>query len=129
MKAATFAARLLLGLAFTVFGANFFFHFIPMPPPPQAAKDLGTAMYVSGYLMQVAHGLELIGGLLLLSGFFVPLALTLLGPVIVNIVLFDTFLAPAMAPLAWSLAALEVFLIWRYGSYFRPVFTVRATPN
>jgi putative oxidoreductase len=129
MKAATIAARLLLGVAFTVFGANFFFHFIPMPPMPKPAQDLAGAMYASGYLMHVAHALELIGGLLLLSGFFVPLALTLLGPVLVNIVLFDTILAPSNAPLALILAALEVFLIWRYGSYFRPVFTVSAASS
>ena len=129
MKAATLVARLLLGLAFTVFGANFFFKFFAIPAPPEAARNLYGAMYASGYLMHVAHALELISGLLLLSGFFVPLALTLLGPVLVNIVLFDTILAPANAPLALILAALEVFLIWRYGSYFRPVFTVQATPN
>jgi len=129
MKAATTAARLLLGLVFTVFGANFFLHFIPQPDMPQAAKELAGAMYQSGYLMHVTHALELICGILLLSGFCVPLALTLLGPIVVNILLFHAFLAPGGIVVALVVTALEVFLIWRYGSYFRPVFTIRAIPN
>ena len=92
MKHIPTVARLLLGLMFTVFGANMWFHFIPIPPPPDGpAKDFMFALYGSGYL-DVVKVLEVAGGLLLLSGRFVNLALLLLGPVVVNIALYHFLL-------------------------------------
>lgn len=129
MKIATTIARLLLGLVFTVFAVNFFFPFLPMPEMPERAKALAGAMYMSGYLFHAAKLIELTGGLLLLAGVCVPLALTLLGPIVVNIALFNLFLTP---PGEWGPAilvtVLEVFLIWAYRNYFCALFTVRATP-
>ncbi len=92
------AARLFLGLVFTVFGLNFFLHFLKMPPPPAKALAAMGGLFGTGYLMQLTHVVELVGGVLLLSGLFVPLALALLAPVIVNILAFHLFLAPP----AWS---------------------------
>ena len=130
MKIATIAVRLLLGLAFAVFGADFFFHFLPQPKPEGAAGELAGAMYNSGYLFHAVKLIELAGGILLLSGLFTPLALTLLAPIVVNIVLFNLFLTP---PSAWGPPALvtilEVFLIWRFFAYFRPLLTVRAVQS
>jgi putative oxidoreductase len=99
MKIAFLVARILLGLLFTVFGLNGFLHFIPSPPPSGLAGQYIGALYVSHYLA-VVFLLQLIGGLLLLVNRYVPLALLLLGPVVVNIVLFHAFLAPEGLPMA-----------------------------
>ena len=87
-------ARVLLGLIFAVFGLNGFLHFIPTPPMSGPAGAFGSAMFATGYLFQLLKSVEVIAGFLLLSNRFVPLALALLAPVVVNIVAFHTFLAP-----------------------------------
>jgi len=99
MKIATLVARILLGLLFLVFGLNGFLHFIPMQPPTGLAGQYMGALFLSHYLV-VVFVLEAVGGLLLLINRYVPLALVLLGPVIVNIVLFHACLAPAGLPIA-----------------------------
>src|SRR5258708_32540864 len=101
MKIASLIARLLLGLIFLVFGLNGFLHFIPMPPPKGLAAQFGGAIFVSHYWV-VIFGLQVIGGVLLLVNRFVPLALVLLGPVIVNIFFFHPLIAPEWLPLAFS---------------------------
>jgi putative oxidoreductase len=95
MKITTVIARYLLGLTFLVFGLNGFLHFIPQPPPPSgpAAQFLG-ALFVSNYLV-VVFLLQLIPAVLLLVNRYVPLALTLLAPIIVNILLFHVLMAPS----------------------------------
>src|SRR5689334_12758656 len=118
MKIATIIARSLLGLIFVVFGSNMFLHFIPMPPPAEGpARDFMTALFVSHYLYFVG-ALEVVGGLLLFTGRWVPLGLTLVGPVIVNIVSFHAFMAPAGLPIAITASALAVFLLWRHRENF-----------
>jgi len=117
MKIATIIARILLGLVFTVFGSNAFLHFIPMPPMSGPSGDFITAMYVTHYLYVVA-GCQVLGGLILLIGRYVPLGLTLLGPVIVNILCFHIFMNPEGLPLALVVAALALFLLWRYRANF-----------
>jgi uncharacterized membrane protein YphA (DoxX/SURF4 family) len=122
MKYVIHIVRILLGLAFTVFGANAFFHFIPMGelPQGQAGAFVGALMN-TGY-MYVVGGLQLLGGLCLLSGRFVPLGLTLLGPVIVNIVLFHLFLEPKGIPMAVVISILALFLLWVYRYKFPAIF-------
>jgi len=74
MRIASIIARSLLGLIFLVFGSNMFLHFIPMPPPPEGpARDFITALFVSRYLY-VVGALQIAGGVLLLTGRWVPLA-------------------------------------------------------
>jgi uncharacterized membrane protein YphA (DoxX/SURF4 family) len=99
MKIAVLIARILLGLLFLVFGLNGFLHFIPMPPPTGLAGQYMGALFVSHYLV-VVFLLQVVGGVLLLANRFVPLGLLLLGPVLVNIVLFHSFLAPEGLPIA-----------------------------
>ena len=100
MKIATIIARSLLGLIFVVFGSNMFLHFIPMPPPPEGpAREFMTALFLSHYLY-VVGALQVAGGALLLIGRKVPLGLTLLGPVVVNILSFHALMAPAGMPMA-----------------------------
>src|SRR5438552_15810228 len=91
MKTLIIIARSLLGLLFVVFGLNAFLQFIPMPPPQGLAGDFSKALFVSHYFYVVAV-LQIAGGALLLLGRFVALGLTLLGPVIGNILLFHIFL-------------------------------------
>jgi hypothetical protein len=99
MKIAFTVARILLGLLFTIFGLNGFLHFIPQQPIPGLAGQYIGALFVSHYLV-VVFLLQLIGGLLLLANRYVPLGLLLLGPVLVNILLFHSFMAPAGLPMA-----------------------------
>jgi putative oxidoreductase len=118
MKIATIIARILLGLIFLVFGLNVFFNFIPMPPPPknEAGAFIG-ALFSSGYLYAIKC-FEISGGLLLLIGRKVPLGLTLVGPVIVNILFYDIFLDHTGLPMGIIVGALALFLLYRYRSAF-----------
>ena len=113
MKTLTIIVRSLLGLIFVVFGLNAFLHFIPLPPPQGLAGDFMKALFVSHYFYVVAI-LQIAGGALCLLGRFVPLGLTLLGPVSVNILLFHIFLEPSGLPLAVVVSVLALFLLWAY---------------
>jgi len=123
MKYVIVIVRVLLGLMFVVFGSNAFFKFMGPPPKmPDQANAFITAMMSSGYMYVVAM-LQVLGGLCLLLGArFVPLGLTLLGPVIVNIVLFHLFLEPSGMPIAIVTAALSLFLLWIYRFKFPAIF-------
>ena len=118
MKTATIISRTLLGLIFVTFGLNMFLNFIPLPPPPEGpARDFMTALFMSHYAY-VVGALQVAGGLILLSGRWVPLGLTLLGPVIVNIDCFHVLMAPAGLPMAFVVSFLALFLLWRYRGHF-----------
>ena len=121
MKTLTIIVRSLLGLIFVVFGLNAFLHFIPMPPPEGLAGDFMKALFVSHYFYVVAV-LQIAGGAILLLGRFVPLGLTLLSPVIVNILLFHIFLQPAGLPLAVVVGAFALLLLWANRQAFSGLF-------
>ena len=121
MKYAIIIARLLLGLVFAVFGSNAFLHFIPMPPMQGQAGAFIEALINSGYIYVIAL-LQVVGGLLLLLGRFIPLGLTLLGPVIVNIMLYHIFLDPSGLPMACAISVLALFLLWVYRDRFPAIF-------
>jgi putative oxidoreductase len=118
MKIVATIARILLGLVFVVFGLNIFFQFLHQPPPPSGpAGDFAKALFVSHYLYAVG-ALQVIGGALLLAGRFVPLGLTLLGPVIVNILLFHILLNPTGLPIAIVVALLALVVLWYHRAAF-----------
>lgn len=117
MKIATTIARILLGLIFVVFGVNAFLHFLPMPPMQGLSAQFMGALFQSHYLYAIKC-FEISGGLLLLLGRYIPLGLTLLGPVIVNILFFHIFLDNSGLPLALIVSALALFLVVRYRSAF-----------
>jgi putative oxidoreductase len=121
MKIATIIARTLLGLVFVVFGSNAFLHFIPMPPPAGLAGDYMKALFMSHYFYVVAVT-QVAGGLLVLSGRFTALGLTLLVPVIVNILCFHIFLKAPGLPLAGTVAVLALFLLWQKRGNFAGLF-------
>ncbi|HEX9545388.1 MAG TPA: hypothetical protein VF955_09390 [Pyrinomonadaceae bacterium] len=121
MKIFTIIARVLLGLVFVIFGSNAFLHFLPMPPLPQGvAGEYLHAFFSSGYVYFIG-GFQVIGGLLLLIGRFVPLGLTILGAIIVNIWLFHILMTPEGLPTAIVVTILELFLVWRYRDAFRGI--------
>ena len=127
MKIAVLVARILLGLLFAFAG---FVKVVPVMPMQMPPGDAGVMMG-----LMVAHkwftfyGLvELTSGLLLLSGRFVPLALTLLAGMITNITLFNVTLAPSTLPVALVVGALEIFLVYAYRASFAGIFAAKANP-
>ncbi|HTH48104.1 MAG TPA: hypothetical protein VMB21_11365 [Candidatus Limnocylindria bacterium] len=127
MKILAFLTRILLGLGFVVFGLNGFLNFIKGPMPTGLAGDFMHALMASKYFWVIA-GLQLVGGLLLLIN-RVPLGLTLLGPVVVNIVLFHIFLERSGLPIAAVFGALTLFLLWRNKEAFPAIFPKGAAPK
>ncbi len=122
MKYVIIIARVLLGLVFAVFGSNAFLHFIPMKEMSPAAMAFMTPLITSGYIYPIAV-LEVLGGLCLLLGArFVPLGLTLLGPIIVNIVFFHIFIEREGLEIAAVISALALFLLWIYRFKFPAIF-------
>jgi uncharacterized membrane protein YphA (DoxX/SURF4 family) len=119
--------RVLLGLIFFVFGLNGFLHFLPQPPLPDRAGAFLGGLMAAPYMFPLIKGTEVVAGLLLLSNRFVPLALALLAPIVVNIVLFHTALTPPN-PLAFVVLAGEVFLAWAYRDAYRPMLGARVQP-
>ena len=125
MKILTLIARLLLGLIFVVFGLNGFLNFISMGPMPSglAGQFIG-ALALSHYYWVVA-ALQVAGGALLLVNRFVPLGLVLLGPVIVNIVLYHVFLNPSGIALAVVVVILWFIVFYGHRQYFSGIFVRR----
>jgi hypothetical protein len=124
MKIASLISRLLLGLMFTVFGLNGFLHFIPMQPPAGLAGQFMGILYVSHYLVAIFL-VQLAGGVLLLVNRFVPLALALLAPVIVNILLFHLLLSAAGAQAAVVVSMLWLIVFAARRASFAGVFAAR----
>src|SRR6266705_4432968 len=106
MKIITVIARFLLGFIFLVFGLNGFLHFIPSSPPSGTAGQFVGALFVSHYLVPIFL-LQVISAILLLINRDVPLALTLLAPIIVNILLFHILMSPS-----GLLLAIVVTVLW-----------------
>jgi putative oxidoreductase len=125
MKIVFLIARILLGVTFVVFGLNKFVTFIPTGPLPEgvAGQFLG-ALFVSHFLWALAT-FEVAGGLLLLMNRYVPLALTLLGPIVVNILLYSLLMAPSGMPLALVTVVLWFVTYWSVRSAFTGIFQQR----
>jgi uncharacterized membrane protein YphA (DoxX/SURF4 family) len=123
-------ARILMGLMFFVFGLNGFLHFIPQPKTmPEGAGAFFGALMKTGYMLPLIFGTQLIAGALLLSNRFVPLALALIAPVIVNIVAFHAFIEPSGAIMAGVVLVLELYLAWSYRKAFLPMLAMRVKPG
>jgi len=118
-------SRVLLGLVFFVFGLNGFFHFIPQPPPTGPALGFLGGLMAAGYFFPLLKATEVLAGAALLSNRFVPLALTVLAPIVVNIFAFHAALAPSGLPVAILVLALESYLAWSYRAVYRPMLSAK----
>jgi uncharacterized membrane protein YphA (DoxX/SURF4 family) len=120
-------ARIFMGAVFLLFGLNAFLQFAPMPPPPPAAGAFIGALIATGYLFPLIKVTEIVVAVLLLSGRFVPLALTVIAPILVNIVAFHVAFAPAGLAIPLVLLAAEIYLAWSYRDVFAPLLRAKAT--
>ena len=127
----TVIARSALGLLFVAGPLATALRLMPEPTPPPAAAAFLKALAATGYMLPLLWTTEITAGLLLLSGFMVPLSLILLAPVMVNIAAFHVFLAPAASPPAIVACALEAFVAWNYRDSFASLFQItrRAESN
>lgn len=124
-------ARLLMGLSLVVFGLNLFFNFIPQPEVvmPEKAMNFVGALVGSGYMMPLIGITQLFVGVCLLANHFVPLALVVFFPFMVNSVAFHVFLERSGLPMAMVFLAFNLYLAWVHRAAYRPLLTARAKPS
>ena len=115
MKYVDLIARLLFGLIF--FGSGVAFFFTTPPPLEGAMGDFFKGMMATQYFFYLLKGTEIVCGLALLSGYFVPLALVILAPIVLHIFLVHAFMMPEGMPIAVVLAVLEVYLAFFAAEY------------
>jgi uncharacterized membrane protein YphA (DoxX/SURF4 family) len=125
MKITSIIARYLLGLMFTVFGLNGFLNFIHQPPPANPLALQFLIAVSSSHFATFFFAVQLLGGLLLLSGYFVPLALTLLAAELYNILAFHLTLAPASISPALVASALWVLVFLQYRRNFEHILAAK----
>ena len=128
MKTASTIARYLAGAIFLVFGLNGFLNFIPLPPPGGVAGQFMGALFVSHFVW-VIFGFQVIAAVLLLANRFVPLALAILAPVIVNILSFHALMAPSGLPQAILVAILWALMFVDVRPAFAALFQARLQPR
>ncbi len=127
MKIVKAIPRILLGLVFGVMPWTAIFHLAPNPTMPAAATDFVGALMKTGYMMPLVWGTEIVAGLLILFGIFVPFALVLLAPVLVNIVLFHAFLSPEGREIAYVAFLLALIVGWQHRRAFDSLFASGAS--
>ena len=120
-------ARILLGLVFFVFGLNGFLQFLPQPETTAEGGAFLGALAATGYMFPLIKGVEVLAGAALLANRFVPLALTLLAPILVNIFAFHAVLAPGLG-MPIVLIGIELYLAYAYRESFAGVLSARAEP-
>ena len=125
----TATGRIVFGLMFFVFGLNGFLDFLPQSttPIPERAMAFAGALMATGYMMPLIFGTQLMAGLMFLTNRFVPLALVLLAPFVVNSVAFHIFLAPTGRSMAVLVLAIELALVWAHRRAYRTLLTPRTT--
>ena len=125
MKITSVVARYLLGLLFTVFGLNGFLNFIHQPPPTNPLAIQFFVAVSASHFAAFFFAIQLLGGLLLLSGYFVPLALTALAAELYNILAFHVTLAPASIAPGLVASVLWVLVFLQYRESFKGIFSVK----
>jgi putative oxidoreductase len=131
MKIVAIICRILLGLMFIVFGANILHPFLPAPPPPPGSPtaQFMAVMVPTGWMHHVGF-FQVLGGLLVLIGGTTPLGLVILGPILVNILIFHILLMGGHGIVPGLVATLlEIILIYAYRANFAGIFTYKAKPT
>jgi len=123
MKIAMVIVRTLMGLLFIFGSVAYFFNLVTPPPMEGAIKSFNEGLAASGYFFTLLKVTELVCGLLLVSGYFVPLALVVLSPIIVNIFFVHTVLDRSGLPVAIFLVIANIFLAYYYRDAFKPLLT------
>ncbi|WP_370947089.1 hypothetical protein AB5J62_05915 [Amycolatopsis sp. cg5] len=123
VRVVTATVRSLLGLLFAVTGANGFLYFMPGDATglPEGALKFSVALFETGYMMPLVAGVQLVTGILLLVNRFVPLALTVLAPIVVGIFAFHVFLEPSGLALAGLIGVALAYLAFAHRDAFRPM--------
>lgn len=129
MPRIVFVARIVLGSILLAFGLNYFVHFLPEMDMSEQGIGFLIALLETGYVFPVIKTVEIVAGVLLIAGAFVPLALTLVAPVIVNIALYHLYLDSNGWWIAATVTLLEVFLAVAYRDAFKGLFQVRTSPS
>lgn len=121
-RTAATVVRYLMGLIFFVFGLNGLFNFIPTPPMEGDLGTFMTGLMASGYFFPLLKGTEVVAGILLLSGFYVPLAVAVLGPITLNIFFVHATMEPSGLPMAIFVLLGNLFLAYAYRENFKGIF-------
>jgi putative oxidoreductase len=130
MKKAPLIARVILGLIFFVFGLNGFLNFIPMPTEmPENMKTYMAGLMATGYFFPLLKGTEVVCGFLLLIGAFVPLALIVLAPIVLNIFLTHLFMDPSGTGMGAVIGLLVVYLAFFASPYKEVVRQIFKNPK
>ncbi|MEP7148223.1 MAG: DoxX family protein [Acidobacteriota bacterium] len=129
MKIAMIIVRTLMGLVFLLGSIVFFLDLFPPPELSGSIKAFNDGLGASGYFFTLLKGTELVGGLLLVTGRFVPLALVILSPIIVNILFVHLFLDRTGLPVAIFLTLGNIFLAYYYRDAFKPLLRPNHTPS
>ena len=120
----------MMGLIFFVMGLNGFLNFLPLSSTmPEGVVAFAGALTKTGYLGPLVMGTQVIVGVMLLSNLFVPLALALIAPIVVNVFAFHAFLWPTTGGPAVVVLVLEVYLAWVYRRVYRPMLAMRVAPD
>jgi|SRR5579872_1148396 putative oxidoreductase len=125
MRITSIVARYLLGLMFTVFGLNGFLNFIHQPPPTNPIALQFLIAVSESHFAAFFFAIQVLGGLLLLAGYFVPLALTLLAAVLYNILAFHLTMAPAGLPPGLVACVLWILVFLQYRESFKGIFSAK----
>lgn len=125
MKIAVIIVRVLMGLMFLFGSIAFFFKLMPQPVLEGPMKLFNEGLAASGYFMPFLKTVELIAGVLLVTGLFVPLTAIVIFPITINIFLVHTFLAPEGIPIAIFMLAGNLFIAWYYRKSYAPLFVMK----
>lgn len=124
MKIFLMTLTAIYGLFWLVFGLNGFFHFFAIPAPSGEAATFMQALVDTGYVMPIVYGTQIIAGIMLLTRRFVPLALLILGPIVMNIMLYDLFLNSSGLVIGCILSAFYAILFFNDRQKFLPLLNV-----
>lgn len=122
MRNAFHGLRIIYGTFWLVFGLNGFLHFFAVPAPGEQGAAFMAALEAAGYVMPLVYGSQVVAGIMLLCGCYIPLALLILAPVVGNILLYDWFLNPSGLTIGIILLVIYLMLLYAYRRRLAPLF-------